>query len=201
MKIISIQDSQMNQNSYLIKINNYISIIDPGLNFKAIDEYIENNNLIIDKVFLTHGHIDHINSLNQLRNKYGNFKIYIHEEEVQFLFEKKLNLGNFKLNSEDNIIPVNDLDEIDSFKIYHMPGHTKGSIVIEYLNFLFTGDLLFKGTIGRTDLPTGSRTMMLQSLKRLVKSFSRSIKILPGHYQTTTLKDELKNNEFIKSLK
>jgi glyoxylase-like metal-dependent hydrolase (beta-lactamase superfamily II) len=81
----------------------------------------------------------------------------------------------------------------------NFPGHTPGSIIIKVENSLFTGDILFKGSIGRTDLPGGSNRDMDNSLKKIM-TFDKKLKIFPGHGPESTMEEELKNNYFLKAL-
>jgi len=204
MKLLVISDNIYEENSYLVVIDKLLTIIDPGYNFNKIDSYIIENNLKVSKILLTHGHFDHVGETEKILKKYGNLPIYISELDIPLLFDTKKNLSESKnvvLKESDDIRAVKDKDEVDGFIFYHTPGHTIGSSVIEYKNFLFTGDTLFKGSIGRTDLPTGKMSDLNRSLKMIMTSFSKSTIILPGHYSKTTLEDEIKNNQFLKQIK
>ena len=203
MKILRLSNNVFEENCYLVVEKDEITIIDPGFNYVKIKEYITSNNLLLKRVFLTHGHIDHIADIDKISKDYPNVPIYINEQDIPFLYDSTLNVskqsGMAKTYSDNmNIIPIFNETTIDGYRIYLTPGHTKGCILIEKGDYLFTGDTLFKGTIGRTDLPTGDIKEMEYSLKLISTSFSKDKKILPGHYDYSTLKDELKNNPYLK---
>lgn len=205
MKVISFCENEFEENAYVIIRDKDVTIIDPGFNFDSIDNYLTEHDLLLTRVLLTHGHADHIGELNRFIKKYD-FKIYINELDVPFLNDEDLNcakgLGlHVSIKNAKNIVPINDLDEVEGFIFYHTPGHTQGSSIIRLNNMLFTGDTLFKGSIGRSDLPTGSLNDLTRSLKFIVSSFPKEIIVLPGHNEKTTLGEEIKKNQYIKTLK
>ena len=102
---------------------------------------------------------------------------------------------------DNNVIIVHDKENIGGFNFYLTPGHTKGSGVYLYKEYLFTGDTLFRGTVGRTDLEGGKESDLIHSLKMIMESFSKKTIILPGHYSKTILLDEIKNNQYLKLIK
>ena len=97
---------------------------------------------------------------------------------------------------------LKDDDEIDFFgksiKVIHTPGHTKGGVCYLFENILFSGDSLFKGTIGRTDLPTGNYDDLIFSLKQKILILDKDIKVYPGYGFATTIGEEIENNLFLK---
>ena len=207
MKILTFRGNGFEENAYLIKNADIVDLIDPGFNFSDIDKYLKDNNLSLRYILLTHGHIDHIGELAEFIREYKDIKIFISTEDYPLLFDKTLNASDyFEINKKelkklDNIHQVKDQEKIDEYIFHKTPGHTIGSMVIEYKGYLFTGDTLFKGTVGRTDLPTGSLSDLNHSLKYIASHFSKQTIILPGHYATTTLKDELKDNIYMRRMK
>ena len=166
----------LNENCYIIKNEKLKEclIIDPGDDFYKIKERIDQYSVL--KVLLTHNHFDHIGALEEIVNQY----------KVEVL--KKDNLEEKEYRISDFI-----------FKVIFTPGHTSDSIsfYFEMEKKLFTGDFIFKGTIGRTDLPTGNDDEMRKSLN-LLKKYPKDIFIYPGHGLTSTLGQELKNNMYLK---
>jgi len=196
-------DDELIANSYIIgKENKGCVIVDLGCFNKRISEYIKSkHNGIVYGVLLTHGHFDHIKGLNDFLKEYTP-TIFIHEDEVEFLENTRLNcssVGNDDvIVNYSNIYRLDDEDEIrfaDNmlFKVIHTPGHTRGSVcyLYESENALFSGDTLFKNTIGRCDLPSGSKKAMDNSLKKL-SLLDENIVVYPGHGETTTIKKEFK---------
>ena len=161
-------------------------IIDPGVNATNwVLENIKNPKAIL----LTHGHFDHIWSVSELK-KILNIPVYIHKDDEFMLSEDIFNMGVPKtkadiLISKDETI---NLDGIDiTFK--HFAGHTPGSMTIEIDEFMFSGDFIFKGSIGRFDFPYSDRNEMKKSLNKFLELNYDKI-ILPGHGDKTTIKNE-----------
>ncbi len=192
----------LDSNSYLVYGNENCYLVDIGGNdIEKITDFIEENNLKLNGVFLTHGHIDHIAGLSSIIEKYPDIKIYISEIEEKLLYDKMLNLAVhfaefvFNFNGEKNVVMVKEGDVIDfKFQIISTPGHTAGSISIymESENVIFTGDTLFKSSIGRTDLPTSDYKEIWKSLKKLVE-YPENTVVLPGHGDESIIKRERKN--------
>ena len=161
-------------------------IIDPGVNATNwVLENIKNPKAIL----LTHGHFDHIWSVSELK-KILKIPVYIHKDDEFMLSEDIFNMGVPKakadiLISKDETI---NLDGIDiTFK--HFAGHTPGSMTIEIDEFMFSGDFIFKGSIGRFDFPYSDRNEMKKSLNKFLELNYDKI-ILPGHGDKTTIKNE-----------
>ena len=189
-------------NCYLVNHNNKNFLIDPGSEFKRIKAHIIKNNLKLDFILNTHGHYDHTGAVADLIEE---FKVpfYIHEKEEGIIEDPKKNLSSF-FSTNELLLQTCTLisgDIIDDFlnldiKIMNFPGHTPGSIIIKIEDTLFTGDVLFKGSVGRSDLPEGSSKAMNDSLK-MIRSFDKKLKLLPGHGPESTMKEELDNNCFL----
>ena len=173
MKIKRVVTGSLEENCYILINNNDCLVIDPGDDFNIILEEIKNYNLLA--ILITHHHFDHVGALDELLN-YKDVPIYDYKIE-----EKDYEINNFK------------------FKIIKTHGHTDDSITFYFYedNTMFTGDFLFKESIGRTDLPTGDNILMKQSLET-IKKYPQEIKIYPGHGEDTTLEYELTYNYFLR---
>lgn len=194
------------ENTYIINEKRECFIIDPGTNFEEIVKYIEGKEFTVLGVLLTHGHFDHIFSLNDLVKKYQ-APVYIHKNERDFLFDSNLNLSSmtykrFVLKDKEIVSTVTGSDKIklghDSIKIIETPGHTRGGVCYHYKNYLFSGDTLFKGSVGRTDLPTSNKTALERSVNMLVSKLRDNTVVYPGHGHFTTILSEKLDNPFIK---
>lgn len=184
-------------NTYLIINDNEAFIIDPTI---GLEKYINDiNKYKIKGILLTHGHIDHIASINLF-----DCNVYIYYDEVNKLYNNDLNLSemfniNFRFENH-NIVKLYNNDIIDlnglKIKVIHTPGHTNGSISFLLENIIFTGDTLFQMSVGRTDFPTGSSLELKKSINMLIDSLEDNIIVYPGHGEATSIADE-KHNPYL----
>lgn len=188
-------------NSYIISNEGKCIVVDPGLDFKAYAEDIKNK-YQVEAIFLTHGHIDHIDGIG-----FFDVPIYIHKLEKEFLKDPTLSLysafgtrPNFDY-SRLNIVEIDEGMTIDligyRFLVYHTPGHTRGSVCYLWNDKLLSGDTLFCESVGRTDFPTGDMLSLKRSLKRLA-GLKEHITVYPGHDDKTTIHNEKRNNPFMR---
>ena len=195
----------MEANSYIVadEDTKEAVVIDPGGSAEKILNVLEQNNLNVKHVINTHGHVDHI-AANEKIMAETEAQLLIHEADADFLQEPELNLSSF-MGAQNIISPAADKtlqagSQIDcgaiNLEVLHTPGHTKGSICLLGDNLLFSGDTLFSRGVGRTDLPTGSRQQLNQSLTQLLE-LSAELKIYPGHGPATTLAELKEINPYI----
>lgn len=191
-------------NCYILSLDDTNIIIDPGADFNTIEQYFKLENISPDFIINTHGHYDHIGAVADITGRYK-IPFYIHRLEEPIISDPEKNLSSFfgknalsfktyNLIDESHIRNFNDL----GIEIIHTPGHTPGSIIIKYNNFLFTGDLLFKGGVGRTDLPGGEIKKIKHSLK-ILKNMDRDLIIYPGHGEDSILGYEFETNYYLRS--
>ena len=191
-------------------------IIDPGQDAeRGIGELLDRYRLKPIAVLLTHGHVDHMWSVAPVCGARG-IPAYIHPDDRELLSDpaKGLDLllgqqlfGGMTFSEPDDVKMLEDGEIVTlaglDFTIGHAPGHTPGSVTFrsgeEDLDALFTGDLLFAGSIGRTDLPGGDHETILKSLARALTLPAATV-VLPGHGPTTTIGDERKTNPFLTGL-
>jgi glyoxylase-like metal-dependent hydrolase (beta-lactamase superfamily II) len=197
-------------------------IVDPGasdmssISSGGISDEI---NLIVSEegfkpvaALLTHGHLDHTFSIKALADGYQ-IPTYIHSEDRRFIAEPAgilspefaSHLGSMQFSEPNQVQALRDGAVLEfiglEIRAVHAPGHTKGSLMfIINEELLVSGDVLFAGSIGRTDLPTGSASEMRTTLTRKILPLNDDIRVLPGHGQETTIKLERKNNPYLKEL-
>ncbi len=180
-------------------------IIDPADRASFIKKQIEDNNYNLKAIFLTHGHFDHITAVTFLREAFGVPVIAsVHEKDI--LNNAGLNLssamGGFELSIDADRY-VKDNEELDYIgcpcKVIETPGHTQGSVCyyFEEEEILVSGDTLFRESMGRTDFPTGSVSMMKHSLKEVLAKLPDDIIVYPGHGEASTMGYEKMYNPFL----
>lgn len=187
MQIIKQACGVYETNCYILFTEKGEFIIDPGANaLSFIKQHVKNPLAILN----THGHYDHIWDNVKVKKEY-NIPIYIHKNDA-FMLHDNFDQGydssdaDFLVDNED-ILNICGVD----FKFHFLPGHTPGCTMIEIVdkNIMFSGDFLFYRSIGRWDFPYSDANLMKQSLEK-VMTYKEDFKLLPGHGQETTLKEE-----------
>ena len=172
MKVEKVLTGVLEENCYVISKNNTCIVIDPGADYPKIKEIIGDNKVL--GVLITHSHFDHVGALRSFLSK-RSVKIFKKSNTL----EQEYTLGDFK------------------FKCIYTPGHSSDSITFyfEEEKIMFVGDFIFKGTIGRCDLPTGDINSMKKSIEN-IKKYDDKITIYSGHGEVTTLGEERINNPY-----
>ncbi len=211
MKITQIQlEHEIFSNCYLLEDekSGEAAIVDPAWYGEVIKSVLEEKNINLKYVLLTHGHFDHILGVYGLQKEVG-AKVVIHKDDAEHLLDPKKSLceGNFPEPQYPVTadITVKDGDVIklgdEEIKVISTPGHTNGSVcyILENDRVILSGDTLFCMTAGRTDFPDGSDEKMIASLKKLI-ALDGDYSVLPGHNRSTTLESERKRNWYIRRM-
>ncbi len=196
----------LRSNVYLVfdKETREALIIDAGGGTEYVMREVRKRDLKPKYILLTHGHFDHVFELEDMKEAVGT-ESYIHREDLQTietLWDSGLSIFGIKMSKPrvDRCFDGEPSFSIGSqiVRVIHTPGHTPGSVCyfLPESNILFTGDTLFQGSIGRTDLPGGDSSAMEKSLKRLL-SLGEDVVIYPGHGSKTTMERERRSNPFL----
>lgn len=194
MKIITLPLGQLETNCYLVSDEHGVAAaIDPADNAPAILRAAQTQGQTIRAILLTHGHFDHVGAVRALSGAL-HCPVYLHENDLAL--PPQLTDGTLYYTdnyAEGDTVTVGEL----SFSVLHTPGHTPGSVCLRCENALFSGDTLFAGSCGRTDLPGGSDAQMKKSLARLA-ALGEDLRVYPGHGEASTLERERRTNFYLR---
>ena len=183
------------------------AIVDPGGDLALIEKAIDKAKVKVERILLTHGHVDHVGAAADLRKKLG-MPIEGPHRADQFLLDRVVESGRtFGLSGMRNVTPDRWLEEGDQVQIgdlvlevLHCPGHSPGSIVFfnPAQRFALVGDVLFQGSIGRTDLPGGDYDTLIRSIKGKLLPLGDDVVFVCGHGPTSTFGQERATNPFLR---
>lgn len=198
MLIKTLPVGQLETNCYIVTDEKTLScaVIDPGDESNTILDYIEANKLQAKAVMLTHGHFDHRLAVQAICEATG-LPVMINKNDV----DVARNHDQFKLPADANVQYYAEGDVVVAgdltFTVIETPGHSPGSVTLKCENALFTGDTLFRGSCGRTDLGGGNIKDLMRSLKRL-SALEGDFEVYPGHMDSSTLERERRFNEYVR---
>ncbi len=202
--------SDFEENAYVVSLKGRDDcvVIDPGMGAERIVEFLQQNRLTPRAILVTHGHWDHIGGIASIREVWKDASIFIGEKERSKLTNPNGNLsGAFgfptttydadKLLRDDEIFSVAGL----TFKALEVPGHSAGHVVylleLDEVPFVFCGDVVFAGSIGRTDFADGDYSLLIKKIKEKIFPLADETFLYPGHGPNTTLKKEKRSNPFL----
>lgn len=212
MKITGFAAGPYQTNCCVITHEGQATVIDPGMNtMGTVARILTQQKATLTQVLLTHGHIDHTRDAAAIANAHR-VPLYIHEADAFMLAagdgvseESKILFDAANLAQPNDLRYLADMDTLtiggEQFTVRHAPGHSPGSVMFVGQEVVFSGDVLFGGSIGRTDLPDSSPAQMEQSLKNVVLSLDDALQVLPGHGPATTIRAERHGNPFLTALR
>lgn len=202
MEIVNRVLGPVQTNCYILMDQGHALIIDPGAPIQDLDAILDAHQCQLDAICLTHAHFDHIGGIPSILEKYP-VDVYVHPKEFSFFADTKLNVSQAFMQPFSFACEPKALKEgkqtIGSFDldVLYTPGHSVGSLCILYKDILFSGDTLFMGSIGRTDMVTGSYSEIIHSLEKL-KTLKLNYYVLPGHGPQSSLDDEKQWNSYMR---
>ncbi|MDR2401674.1 MAG: MBL fold metallo-hydrolase [Deferribacteraceae bacterium] len=191
---------------FLTAENGELILVDPGDEPERLAGAIESNSLTLIKILLTHGHFDHIGAAETLQKKYK-VPVFIHPSDyllADAASEYSFSFGGYPTKKIKEKKPLADGEIIDfddsAIKVIHTPGHTSGSVsfYIEKLSTVLTGDTLFAGGVGRTDLVGAMPDALIPSIREKLYTLPDDTAVIPGHGELTSIGDEKRYNRFVR---
>ena len=211
MRLRAFVVSPIGSNCYVIAEDaaqgNQAVIVDPGdVSLDPVFDYIAKEHLEVVAVWNTHAHFDHVAGVDVVRNKFQ-VPAWVHADDLPLwdnlpaVMQQWLGKSVDALRAPDHFWKDGDVVALgqNKFTVWHTPGHSPGSVCLVGEQLVFTGDTLFAGSIGRTDLPLSDSQAMMKSLQRLL-DLPDALELFPGHMQSTTMQRERMTNPFLRSV-
>ncbi len=204
LRVLAMEVGPLSENTYIVghPATGKAVVIDPGDEADEILRQLEAQGWTLDKILLTHGHFDHVGAVAALKERTA-ANVYIHPDDADRMRTAGRQGAMFGLNvptppppdvlvREGDIVSLGDVP----FRVLHTPGHTPGHVTYLSGDLAFVGDLIFEGSIGRTDLPGGSHEQLLRAVREKIFTLPGETILFPGHGPATTVGDEKRGNPF-----
>ena len=204
--IITVTPFQQNCSVIWKEDTKIAAVNDPGGDLEIIEKFIDDQGLTLSKIFITHGHLDHAAGARELAD---NFKVEIEGPQIEDEFltsTLEMQGKSYGMDSAQNFTPdrwLNEGDQIEldgeKLDVYHCPGHTPGHVIFHHKEskLAIVGDVLFQGSVGRTDLPGGSMDALIAAIREKVLPLGDDITFIPGHGPISTIGQERLTNPYV----
>ena len=207
-KIETFSLGPLQTNAYLLiaEDNQHAVVIDPGMNPGSLIRRIDTLNLKLEAILLTHAHFDHMGGVQEMRQHYS-CPVYLHDLEAEWMTNPRLNGSAMwpdvtpPITAEPAEYALDKGQKLElighTFTVYHTPGHSPGSVSFLSGKKLFSGDVLFRMGVGRTDLTGGSERALIDSIRTVLYRFDDETTVYPGHGPRTTIGNEKAGNPYV----
>ncbi len=205
-QIIPVTAFQQNCTIFWNEDTKYGAISDPGGDIEVIKKFVADENIKLEKILVTHGHLDHVGMVKTVASEFDIPIIGPHEDDRFLIEELEAQAANYNFPcggafESDQWLTHGDVVEAAGaqFNVLHCPGHTPGHVVFHQSEdkIAIVGDVLFKGSIGRTDFPRGNYQQLIDSITQNLWPLGEDVTFIPGHGPTSTFGFERKTNPFV----
>ncbi len=203
MKIQTFINGPFSVNTFLLESGNSAVVIDPGHELTELLKHLSLKNLTVSHILITHGHIDHVAGISIIKQLFPNAISMMNLRDNELVKHIKIQTRMLGLPESGQITIDQNLPDSGfieagefNFELFLVPGHSKGSICFKTENNLFTGDTLFAGAVGRSDLFGGSHSELIRNIKDKLFTLADDTIIYPGHGDFSTIIEEKLNNPF-----
>lgn len=210
ISIITVETPSFGQNAYIAHRVDQTTcfLVDTGFDPDMVIAEVERRQLEPAAILITHGHIDHIAGISEILRKWSNCDIWIGDKEKDKLSDPMKNLSGafgMPVSIDGPIRSLADGEEIEPaeipIRVLHIPGHSRGHVAFQVLcsdrQAVFVGDIIFSGSIGRTDFPDGNMQQLLTGIREKILSLPEDTLLFPGHGPSTTVGEERQDNPFL----
>ena len=204
LTVMVLEVGPLAENTYIVghPASGRAVVVDPGDEGEEILRLLEAQGMTLEKILLTHGHFDHVGGVRFLKERTG-ASVCIHPDEVDWMRNAPRQAAMFGLGVPEPPPPDVLLNEGDvvrladqEFRVLHTPGHSPGHVTFLVGGMAFVGDLIFAGSVGRTDLPGGSHEALFRAVREKIFTLPPATILLPGHGPATTVEQEKRSNPF-----
>lgn len=206
--IIPVTAYQQNCSLLICEQSNKAAIVDPGGDIEIILETIDREKVLPESILITHGHLDHIGATAELTSLLSIPVIGPHQDDQFWIDAIPEQCRTFRFPTCNSFTPSRWLNQGDTVKVgeevldvFHCPGHTPGHVVFVHrgTKLAIVGDVLFKGSIGRTDLPKGDFNTLINSIKNNLWPLGEQFAFISGHGPMSTFGEEMRSNPFVRA--